>query len=148
MTASNIERFDEYAGAIFAKLYDTFPLPTELTPYQFVGANLREPARDGLGTVQNDNAYFFISCVDWLRSAGYLAIGGSYDDGTYLDCVLTAKGLEVLKAVPESLQSGPSLGEKLVDASKSGTKELMRGVVGEALSIGARMFTNHLGLPS
>ncbi|MOA26170.1 hypothetical protein D3C78_1469440 [compost metagenome] len=62
-------------------------------------------------------------------------------------CTLTAKGLEVLKATPASLQTGPSLGEQLVDASKSGTKELVRGAVGEALSLGARLFSNHLGLP-
>lgn len=147
MTASNIERFDEITGLIFAALYKSFPVPTELSPMQLVGANLREPAKDGLGTIQNDNAFFFVSCLEWLQAADYLVIGTSYEGGTYLDCVLTAKGLEVLKAVPESLQQGPSLGEQLMDASKSGTKELVRGVVGQALSIGARMFTNHLGLP-
>ncbi|WP_405119219.1 hypothetical protein [Pseudomonas leptonychotis] len=147
MTTSNIDRFDEITGLIFAKLYKSFPVPTELSPVLIVGTNLRERAPDGLGTIQNENAYFFTACLEWLRSAGYLDIGDSFDDGTYISCVLTAKGLEVLKAVPESIHSGPSLGEKLVDASKSGTKELVRGVVGEALSIGARMFTNHLGLP-
>lgn len=147
MTVSNIERFDEVTGLIFATLYKAFPLPTELSPMQFGGTNLYEPASDGFGTVQNEDAHFFVASLDWLCSAGYLSVGSQFDDGTYLDCILTAKGLEVLKAVPESLQTGPSLGEKLVAASKSGTKEVVRGVVTEALSIGARMITSHFGLP-
>ncbi|VVO45449.1 hypothetical protein [Pseudomonas fluorescens] len=36
MTTQNIKRFDEYTGQIFAYLYQSFPVPTEIIPREFV----------------------------------------------------------------------------------------------------------------
>ncbi len=146
MAATNIERFDEVVGVVFADLYTSFPIGYDLDPiaYPALFASDEEHA----GWVNRDDGEFFQATVLWLGSAGYIDHGSPINSGTVLNCVLTAKGLEVLKATPESLLNGPSLGESLVSATKAGTKDLARNVVGQALSIGARMLTNHLGLPS
>ncbi|MNG30984.1 hypothetical protein D3C84_1167130 [compost metagenome] len=60
--------------------------------------------------------------------------------------MLTAKGLEVLNAVPDSLAQRTSIGEQLAEASKSGGKELLRSITTEALGIGVRLVMKGAGL--
>ncbi|CAN2975974.1 DUF2513 domain-containing protein [Pseudomonas sp. PM2] len=131
MTTSNIKRFDELTGQLFGVLYESFPLPRNLEFEHF-------PAED---------KKFFVASVDWLSRAGYLSFMFLYPNQGYTEVVLTSKGLEVLKALPESLKSGPSLGDQLVDASKTGAKSLLGDIAGQALSIGVKIATSHLGLP-
>uniref|UniRef100_UPI003CEE7963 hypothetical protein n=1 Tax=Pseudomonas aeruginosa TaxID=287 RepID=UPI003CEE7963 len=83
----------------------------------------------------------------WLAEAGYLGYKNTFFSYQFYGARLTTKGLEVLKAVPESLNQGQSFGESLMQASKDGSKELLKGVVSEALGIGARMLSTHFGLP-
>lgn len=146
MTASNIERFDVLVGRVFAELYQFFPVAVHLEAWEYRDMFTGVPMQDGW--VAMEDGVFFQSTVLWLGSAGYIEHGISINNGDVQNCVLTAKGLEVLKALPASLQSGPSLGEQLVDASKGGAKEVIRGVANEALSLGARILSTHLGLPS
>ncbi|OLS63742.1 hypothetical protein [Pseudomonas putida] len=147
MTASNIQQFDEITGQVLGLLYEKFPVPHSLM--------IREIAPNGLAMddflcaeVPNEVGKFFLASVEWLAGAGYLNVGDVAYNAGFLDVVLTAKGLEVLKATPASLQTGPSFGEKLADASKGGAKEILRGVVSEVLSLGARLGSAQLGLPS
>lgn len=139
MTSSNIQRFDEVTGQLLSALYESFPLPRSLLIEDF-------PV-EGNSSDKDTNGRFFLACVDWLSNADYLRTNGRDPRRGYTDVVLTAKGLEVLKAVPERLQTSLSLGETLVSVSKEGTKEVLRGVVSEVLSLGARLVTTHLGLP-
>ncbi|MNR50332.1 hypothetical protein D3C85_1698370 [compost metagenome] len=64
----------------------------------------------------------------------------------FTKAVLTAKGLEVLNAVPDSLAQRTSIGEQLAEASKSGGKELLRSITTEALGIGVRLVMKGAGL--
>ncbi|UVK85233.1 hypothetical protein LOY46_11315 [Pseudomonas sichuanensis] len=146
MTTNNIELFDVLTGRVFAELYQHFPVAEHLESWSYRDLFTGTPIQDGW--LAKEDAIFFQSTVEWLGSAGYIEHGNSLNNGDVQFCVLTAKGLEVLKAFPMSLQSGPTLGDKLVDASKGGAKEVLRGVASEALSLGARMLTTHLGLPS
>ncbi|RRV28600.1 hypothetical protein EGJ23_04255 [Pseudomonas sp. o96-267] len=146
MTASNIELFDVLTGRILAKLYQHFPVDVPLEAWDYRDLFSGPPMEDGW--LDADDSAFFQSTVLWLGSAGYLEHGSATNNGDVYGCVLTAKGLEVLKALPASLQAGPTLGDQLVDASKGGAKEVLRGVASEALSLGARMLTSHFGLPS
>lgn len=147
MTASNIERFDEITGQVLGALYERFPVPHRLLIADFVQEGYS--MNDHLGIeVPNDAGKFFLASVTWLADSGYLKYREQAHGMGFLESVLTAKGLEVLKATPASLQTGPSLGEKLVDASKGGAKEVLRGVVGEVLSMGARLASGQLGLPT
>jgi hypothetical protein len=147
MAASNIEQFDEITGQVLGALYETFPVPRRLFITDFVLDGFSMSEQLGM-PVPNAAGSFFLASVDWLAGAGYLTHRGHAQGTGFLDSVLTAKGLEVLKATPASLQTGPSLGEKLVDASKGGAKEVLRGVVGEVLSLGSRLATGQLGIPT
>jgi hypothetical protein len=146
LTASNIERFDEVTGRVLGALYESFPVSRSLLIEHFVpDGYLCSAAVDA--NSPNDNGRFFIASVDWLSNAGFISVNGRDPRSGFGDCVLTAKGLEVLKALPASLQSGPTLGEKLIDASKGGIKEVLRGVTSEVLSLGVRIVSKSYGLP-
>ena len=91
------------------------------------------------------DAEIFIATAQWLIRAGY--IHGEVSPYTHVsDAVLTAKGLEVLNAIPKSLVAGPSLGEQLAEAAKEGGKETVKGLVNEALGLGARIFGPMIGI--
>ncbi|HEQ0036017.1 TPA: hypothetical protein VDW68_005844, partial [Pseudomonas aeruginosa] len=147
MTASNIERFDEITGLVLGKLYENFPVPIYLLVKNFVDDGYKMNEALGVETITKDGE-FLLASISWLASSGYLLYEERIHHQGFRGAVLTAKGLEVLKAMPASLQVGPSLGEKLVVASKGGTKEVLRGVVSEVLSMGARYASVQLGLPT
>ncbi|MCK8667918.1 hypothetical protein M1M11_23835 [Pseudomonas azerbaijanoccidens] len=142
MTKSNIDRFDEYAGLIFAHLYAAFPMRVQIGDYQF----MPEAQKDGEFDFEmySRESKFVEATILWLRDAGY--ISGQVISLGLLDAVLTSKGLEVLKATPSSLVNGPSLGDRITDAVKEGGKETMRSLVSEALGIGARLMSPLVGL--
>lgn len=146
MTISNIQQFDEITGQVLGALYENFPVPRPLLIKQFIedGYSFNEHMA---GDIANEKGQFFIACIEWLSEAGYLCFKDrSYGNGV-LDAVLTAKGLEALKALPASLATGPSLGDQLVDATKSGTKSILGSLAGEVLSVGSRLVTAHFGVP-
>lgn len=134
MNTSNIERFDEITGKVLAALYQAFPVPTNLKAADFV-----EPAYcfdEILGAdMPAPEAEFFIACVHWLAEAGYLRLKGD-NYGIILEAVLTAKGLETLKAVPKSLEDSQSIGERLVEATRSGVMDQVRDLSNSALKRG------------
>lgn len=146
MAVSNIDTFNDLTGRILADLYLQFPLPHYLPAGKYV-----EPAEtysEKLGMdMPSKEAEFFIATAEWLIRAGYLS-GSVVPYSSVQDAVLTAKGLEVLNATPDSLNTGPSLGTRLADAAKEGGKETMRGLVTEALGIGARFVSPLIGLSS
>lgn len=146
MTTSNIKRFDELTGQIFGVLYESFPVLRPLL--------LKDLIPDGYSfdeffgqDIPNEHGEFLFACVDWLAESGYLRFKEKVHAIGYAECVLTSKGLEVLKAIPDSLSTESSLGEQLVDASKAGAKSLIGDLAGQALSIGVKFATNHFGLP-
>jgi len=95
--------------------------------------------------VPTDDAEFFIATAQWLIQAGYLhGQPNPYVCVNY--AVLTAKGLEVLKAIPDSVSSKATIGEQLASTAKSGGKEIARGLVSQAFSIGTRLISPLVGL--
>lgn len=146
MTASNIKKFDELTGQVLGVLYESFPVPHALLLKDLIPDGISFDERIGFD-VPNENGEFMFACIDWLAESGYLRFKNKIQATGYSECVLTAKGLEVLKATPDSLNTEPSIGEQLVDASKTGAKSLIGDLAGQALSIGVKFATNHLGLP-
>ncbi|QXZ12511.1 hypothetical protein KVQ82_20830 [Pseudomonas sp. AO-1] len=144
MAVSNIEKFDDITGKIFAVLYQHFPIPQALMAEDFV-ENAKQ-LDDFLGTeVPTEDADFFLATAEWLRQAGY--INCAPDPYLYVShAVLTAKGLEVLKAIPESVSSKESIGEQLATTAKESGKEVARGLVSEALGLGVKIFSPIIGL--
>ncbi|NMY81034.1 hypothetical protein HBO01_20325 [Pseudomonas rhodesiae] len=144
MAVSNIEKFDEITGKIFAELYQSFPLPKMLMAGAIVENAMQYDERYGT-EVPTEDAEFFIATADWLMQAGYLTCK-PYPYLRVDDAILTAKGLEVLKAIPKSIASTTSIGEQLATTAKEGGKEVARGLVSEALGLGARIISPLIGL--
>lgn len=150
MAAPNIERFNELTGLILAHLYERFPSPVDLYPSMF-GIQAPEPRPKGPAGMmmvpeQTADEVFFVSTATWLAEAGYISSPRTGYGYSLPDARLTAKGLEVLNAFPAPLTVGPTLGEKMLDASKSGAKVVLSGAVTEALGLGARLLLNQFGL--
>ncbi|AXM95601.1 hypothetical protein ACU5P1_16915 [Pseudomonas plecoglossicida] len=144
MAVSNIEMFDEITGKLFAKLYLQFPLPTYLTAEDFVSNATQFDERQGM-EVPTKEAEFFFATGKWLMDAGYLT-AKPHPFTHFTEAVLTAKGLEVLKAVPDSVSSKDSIGEQLSGLAKEQGREATKGLVTEALALGARFISPMIGL--
>ena len=146
MTASNIKQFDELTGQVLSVLYESFPVPRALLLKDLIPDGISFDEHIGFD-VPNEKGDFMFACIDWLAESGYLRFKNKIQATGYSECVLTAKGLEVLKATPDSLSTESSLGEQLVDASKTGAKSLIGDLAGQALSMGLKFTTSHFGLP-
>lgn len=138
MAVSNIERFDELTGQVLAALYAEFPMPMRLMPDKFVADWWVTNETIGAPVATRDTKVF-TATVTWLADAGYLR----YEelDPTQLHgfggAVLTAKGLELLKAIPDSL--GGSFGERLGEAVATEGREGVRALVGQILGTGVSL---------
>ncbi|MCY1432372.1 hypothetical protein D9M71_483650 [compost metagenome] len=150
MATSNIEQFNEITGQVFALLYEEFPLPIALTPHS-VGLDTDRAPKQNATTGEmiypeiSTDGEMFMRTIEWLASAGYLTC--SSDRRWHIgNAVLTAKGLEVLNAIPEKLTKREPIGRQLAEASKSGGKELLRSITTEALGVGVRLLLKGSGL--
>lgn len=135
MASSNIDRFDDTVGKAFGLLYESFPLPRSLLAGEFVGEKNVMDETGFTGAELTNDAEFFMASIQWLIDAKYVSAKDRMLIG-FRDVVLTAKGLEVLKAVPDSLK-GP-IGERLAEAAKTEGLGAIRALVGQALSMGVQ----------
>lgn len=153
MGSRNIEQFNEITGQVFACLYESFPLPMALRPKllgieEHEGGEYSPEVGMTLGLEpQSAEEVLFKHSVTWLIQAGYIAAKKpGYDSHFFAEARLTAKGLEVLNAIPENLIKREPLGEQLAKASKSGAKELMRTITTEVLGAGVRLGLKAAGM--
>ncbi len=146
MAVSNIEMFDDITGKVFATLYQRFPMPALLKAEAFVDVAMEFSEKHGM-ELPTHEAEFFIATAQWLIDAGYMT-GKPYPYIHVENAILTAKGLEVLKAIPNSVSSNASIGEQLANTAKEEGREAFRGLVGQALGIGARIISPVFGLSS
>ena len=115
MAAKNIDEFNEITGKVFATLYEAFPIPTLLRPSDFGIDESHEGdwGADGRfieGPPRSHEEVLFSQTVQWLEQSGYLTVSGAPPgrlvgpDRTFFGHArLTAKGLEVMNAIPPSL---------------------------------------------
>jgi hypothetical protein len=130
---SNIERFDQLAGLVFAKLYEHFPIPVSLDIMEFHDV-LRSTGDEG-----EVEPVFFSASVRWLVESGYISNRAEWAAPNHFKhCTLTAKALEVLKGTP-SILTGESIGDELQSAVRSGAFETIKVLTNEALSRGWSM---------
>lgn len=144
MTPPNIDKFNAYAAKVLAALYESFPVPRHLWPGAFIEGGdeaVYDPAGH-TGTELMPDAKFFRSTVQWLLDAGYIQCGQIYETD-HADCVLTAKGLEVLSSTPDSLKNAPSLGDSLVSAVKQSAKDGLQVAIREVISMGVKIAMHH-----
>lgn len=136
----NIDLFDQYTAQILAQLYAAFPVKQPLDARKLCGHS----AMDEYGAVLDDQGarskHFEVAraTIEWLAETGYLR-GGQMDKFGIDRAVLTALGLNVLKALPESLRMGDSTGDRLVRLVREGSFDIAKDLVKSALSTGASM---------
>lgn len=148
MSDNNIERFDEITGMVFAHLYQSFPIPTDLGA-EFIGLNISPvttiPEKGApyggvydLSAEERKNFDIFIHSLHWLSKAGYIDVSDS-GSTTFYGVTLTAKGLEILKATPSSLDNAPSIGQQLITAAKGGLVDQLKSLTASALKRGVAL---------
>lgn len=139
MALPNIQRFNEYTGAILASLYENFPMRKALVAEDFIegGADAVMVPDDFLGERPSDEAEFFMATARWLVDAGYILTNDAAF--SYIgNATLTPKALEALNAVPDSLSGKASIGERMVGAVKAGATQVLRTTAQEAIAAGIK----------
>ena len=117
---------------MLGELYSTFPCPMYIDPAKYAPSHV-------VGELLNEEAEFLNHTLNWLQQAGYILIGDlRHNTGGATGVVLTAKGLEALRAVPASLEGQASLGERLVEQTKINSGEGIKALVGEVIGLAVR----------
>jgi len=132
---TNIELFNGVAGRLFALLYEKFPFYTDVD-FAALGTELVDKDDyDGAWDIRE----LAEATVRWLAAAGYIWLKEADAFQTPDTAVLSPKGFEVLKAMPESIDTGKTLGEKIAELSKSGVSAGLSKVVDFAMSQGIKI---------
>ena len=136
---ANQEFFDLLAGDVFARLYHSFPEPTDLHSN---GVFPELGSQQQLDDDPNRLRHLFAYTVRWLGAEGYLRFDetANQDDGSiaFLNAELTSKGLAALRKMPDLLAGpGPTVGDKIEEMAKDiasdAAKAKMKELVGTAL---------------
>ncbi|MBY5939045.1 MULTISPECIES: hypothetical protein [Marinobacter] len=148
----NITRFNQAVGMTLAVLYEEFPKRITLRVGRVLGLEVNEEddPLDGSPIRALDNAGnefqvtyseldFALNTVRWLADSGYL-LAGQFRGPFFVDDVtLSAKGLELLKCVPSSVDPSASFGDELRTMARSSGQDAMSGLVSTALTTGFRL---------
>ena len=131
---TNIELFNGITGKVFAQLYESFPVEAEIKLSGFLDDFITEDDFEGAW----DFPEMTKATIKWLDRAGYIWLKEpEYYGGNY-SATLTPKGLEVLKATPDSIEPTSSIGEKIVAYSKRKFGEGMNEIVKTAITEGIK----------
>lgn len=131
---NNIELFNGITGKVFADLYQSFPIEAEIKVYDYLEDFIAEDDYDGSWEFPEMTK----ATIKWLDKAGYIWLTEPQAYGGVYKATLTPKGLEVLKQVPNSIEPTSSIGEKIVEYSKSKFSEGMNEIVKTAISEGIK----------
>ena len=127
-----MNKFNKLVGLIFGSLYEQFPRPVEMNQKTFLEEIIDDLDEEGAFSFGE----YFGSTVKWLEKAGYVWIehDKSSFDGPEFDVVLSEKGLEALRRVPASLEGSASIGERLVNFSKTKASEALGTLISLAIT--------------
>ncbi|WP_321837841.1 hypothetical protein [Pseudomonas kulmbachensis] len=150
MAKTNIERFDEMSASILAFLYDSFPIPKQLSP-AVAGLTeeiiLSRDTENGGVEVEGERdpeTEFFESSVEWLVQSGFIS-KKAVDSYGYSYC-LTPYGLQALKHVPLPSISSETLGEQLSNVAKEGFKSTASTVMSQVVTVGTSLMLRQLNI--
>ena len=126
----NIEFFNRTTAALFKVLLAKFPSPilrfdTEnFRTESGLPANPSAEDSDDIGDV-----------IKWLQAEGYIRVRDEAGFGQmFTGVVLTAKGLEALNRIPDSLTPKMTVGERLKELSREASREVVTSLVTVALT--------------
>ena len=130
----NIELFDYYAGIIFSELIDEFPLPKDIKAADIVKNDIH------IDEVNKHVAIVYYTCL-WLKENGFVNLDNSFSSQKMVsNVILTAKGLEILKQTPQSID-GKSLGDNLKAAVQTGKDEFIKQAVNKIFSLSLNLIS-------
>lgn len=132
-TPANIERFNRFASETFSLLYGYFPSLCEFDTTDF-NVDMNEFG----GVADNEEADAIIRTVEWLAEEGYIRYSSRSNDGRFYAAVLSAKGLAVLRLIPDAVSDRAPLGEQMQAAVKGGAGKLASQLIDKALDAGIR----------
>lgn len=132
---SNIELFNGITGKLLAILYQNFPQETEISHSKFLEDFIDPDDFDGAFNMPE----MVKATLIWLDKAGYIWLKPPKGYGGTYSAVLSPKGLETLKMVPDSLESGKTLGERIIDFSNEQFGEGMNQLAKTAISEGIKL---------
>ena len=127
-----MEKFDTLVALVFSRLFSEFPEPVRLSPDWFLNDVIDNNDDEGSFNFLD----YFWHTVDWLVAEDYIRITAnlsSMSNKSY-EVVLTQKGLQALRKVPDSLQGNKSLGERLVEFSKNKGSEAVSTLISMAIN--------------
>lgn len=132
---TNIELFNGIAGRLFALLYEKFPFYSDVDIDSLAIDLVDKNDYDGAWDISELTE----ATVRWLSAAGYIWIKESQEFGTPYTAVLSPKGFEVLKAIPEVIDTSKTLGEKIKELSKDKLNSALNKAVELAISQGFKI---------
>lgn len=135
----NVDLFNEYAARILARLYESFPVKTDLDAREITGHKDMDEfgsicAPDGRSSKEAEVAY---ATIEWLVDTGFVRADDRRPPLGFVRCVLTAEGLRLLQATPESVRITETAGDKLSRLVREGAFELARETTKALLTLGA-----------
>lgn len=132
---SNIEDFDQGVALILRDLLEAFPQETTIV--------IPELNTNADGTQLRN----YSATADFLALEGFIRFANrTFDGSRFFNATLTMKGLAVLNSVPDLLtENSTSLGRRIVDALKSGSKEAVKAVVNQVITAGVTAGMSGLG---
>lgn len=143
MPKTNIDKFDEITGRIFADLYGAFPQPQHIPFSSYIDEEMPVGENVDHKAFQDAQEEFIQDTVTWLIEAGFIN-AASLGNGCYYNAVLTAKGLECLKLIPNSL--GVSAGKGLKDAVVAGSLDVVKSIANQVLAAGVSLALAKVGI--
>ncbi|MEG1421934.1 MAG: hypothetical protein RSA95_07245 [Citrobacter sp.] len=136
--SKNLDLFNQQTAAIFAMLWENFPVPQAITYEQLCSLSDRE-ITDSHGVI--DGTFRF------LRESGYIQCEREhasvfYSSTGYQDVRLTEKALTILNKKLDALSGGETMGDKILSAVKDGTPGVIAGAVTNLLTLGVNLVTS------
>jgi hypothetical protein len=134
---NNIDFFNRFSLALFAKLYESFPSPVTIDPKDVLGNVLPADSKSSDWLIAAGDA------MDFLSDEGFLTYKGNrmQGSGAALNVRLTMKGLAILGSTPDALGGHTPLIDRvtttLKEGGSEGVKQLVQYVFAKAIAAGA-----------
>ncbi len=129
--STNIDLFNQYTAKIFAMLYEPFPVTLWIRDGFISGRVVRPGVFDE--SVTDEQVEIAGYTLKWLIEAGYITCS-RFDANSAHDATLSAKGLELMKLVPSSLEKKKSVGDSLLTIVKDGSSDGGKKLISKALT--------------
>ncbi len=131
MSDNNMDAFNDFASKIFDRLYSEFPKELEILVKDFVDK------QDG-----GDQHAIFSGTMSFLEREGFIVFQNPTHEGIrriYGGSALTAKGLTILDAIPDSVKGSESFIQKIRTGIAAGGGEAVKAAIQSLIAYGVTL---------